>query len=202
MHKEFNFEKRRKLFHVSSIIVPIIYAYCSKSAILTILLPVTILTVYFDAIRHYNHKIGALINILFINLMRTSESSGTFKLSGISYMMSGFLFSAVLFPKQLTITSWFILIFSDAIASLVGTKIGKIRIYNKTFEGSIAFFLSAAFISIIYSFYIGYVINIINIIMTCLVTTLVELYSKKINLNDNLLIPVSYCLIASILNIS
>lgn len=170
--------------------------------LLIVLFPLTIIATYFDVSRHYNYQVKSIVNNLFGNIMRKSELSGSFRLSGVTYMMSGFLLSATFFSKELAITSWFILIISDTIASLVGIKLGSIKVNEKTIEGSIAFFASAVFISIICYFYISYNTSFMTILISCLITTLIELYSEEININDNLLIPIGYCLVTYILNIA
>jgi len=124
--------------------------------------------------------------------MRTEEESGSFRLSGASFMMLGFFLSALFFSKGLAITAWLVLIVSDALAALVGVRIGT-RMYNgKSMEGSTAFLISAILIGIIGHFFIGYNTSFLVIIISALITTAIEFYSWKFYMNDNLLIPVAY----------
>jgi dolichol kinase len=124
--------------------------------------------------------------------MRESEESGTFRLSGTTYMMGGFFLSALFFSKELAITSWLILIISDPLAALVGIKIGTRKINDKTLEGCAAFLISSLFISILSYYFLKFNTSFFVIVVSCVITTLLEFYSKKINVNDNFLIPLGY----------
>lgn len=197
----FNFEVKRKAFHLYGIILPVLYLFLSKLFMVLLLFFITPCVLYLDISRHYNYKIKDITNKIFSRLMREKEASGSFVLSGASFMITGFFLTSLFFPKGLAITSWFILLICDSIASLVGIKIGAHKINNKSIEGSIAFLSSAIFISILCYFYIGYSSSFLNILISCLATTAVELYSEKINADDNLLIPVTYCISTSLLNL-
>jgi dolichol kinase len=195
-----NFEIRRKIFHLQSLVFPLFYLFISKTIAALLLLVLTGIVLYLDISRHYNPKIRNCVDKFFANLMRKPEKSGSFGLSGASFMITGFLISGLLFPKNLAITSWFILIISDALAAIVGIKIGT-KIYNgKTLEGSSAFLSSAILISIICHIFIGYKTSFVVIIISSLATTTVEFYSNKPYFNDNLLIPITYGLSTIIFN--
>lgn len=200
MSKDLSFEEKRKIFHVSGLIFPLIYLFISKFQLLLGLFFILAVTIVFDTSRHYNPKIKYLVDRFFSKIMRETEQSGTFKLSGISYMLTGLFFSALFFSKELAITSWLILIISDPIATLVGMKIGTQKFYGKTLEGSCAFLISAIFISILSYFFIGFNTSFLGLIISCLATTALEFYAKKINIDDNLLIPLGYGITTSLLN--
>ena len=197
--ENFHFELHRKLFHGCSIIFPLMYLFIPRMYISIFLLMLLILTIYIDFSRHLRLDIRSFVDKFFGRLIRASEAHGTFKLSGASFMMAGFFITAVLFPKTLTITSWLILIISDPLATLVGIKIGKQTQTGKSIEGSVAFLGSAILIGIVCYIFIGYHTSFFIIIISCICTTLVEYYSKLINIDDNLLIPLTYALSTSIL---
>ena len=200
MSKDLNFEKKRKIFHVSGLIFPLIYLFLSKFQLLLALFLIIAITIVFDTSRHYNPKIKLLVDRFFSNIMREAEQSGTFKLSGLSYMLAGLFLSALLFPKDLAIASWLVLIIADPVATLVGMKIGTKEFYGKTLEGSCAFLAAAIFISIMTYFFIGFNTSFFVIILSCLSTTALEFFAKKINVDDNLLIPLGYGLSTILLN--
>lgn len=200
MSKDLNFEKKRKIFHVSGLIFPLIYLFISKIQLLLALFLIIAITIVFDTSRHYNPKIKLLVDRFFSNVMREAEQSGTFKLSGLSYMLAGLFLSALLFPKDLAIASWLVLIIADPVATLVGMKIGSQKFYGKTLEGSCAFLVAAIFISIMTYFFIGFSTSFLVIILSCLSTTALEFFAKKINVDDNLLIPLGYGFSTILLN--
>lgn len=197
----FSFELRRKAFHSYGIIVPLLYLLMPKSSMVLALFLLTAFVLCVDISRHYNCKIKALTDKIFAKLMRKKEQSGSYNLSGASFMISGFFLTSLFFSKELAITGWFILIISDSAASLIGVKIGTIKINGKSLEGSMAFFSSAIFISIFCYCYIKYNASFLTILISCFVTAMAELYSAKINIDDNLLIPITYCMSISLLNL-
>ena len=195
-----NFEIRRKIFHLHSLIFPLFYLFTSKLTAMLMLLILTGIVLYLDISRHHNNKIRDFVNKFFAVLMRTQEESGSFGLSGASFMIVGFFLSGLLFPKNLAITAWLVLIISDSLAAIVGVKIGT-KLYNgKTMEGAIAFLSSAILIGIICHVFIGYKTSFLVIIISGLITTAIEFYANKPYLNDNLLIPLTYGLSTVIFN--
>ena len=76
------------------------------------------------------------------------------------------------------------MILSDPIASLVGRSFGKFKLVGeKTLEGSIVFFIITAIVLINFEF------TSFKVMFVASGATLIELFSKEINIDDNLLIP-------------
>ena len=187
-----NFEIRRKAFHLCSIIFPILYLFLSKFTMSLFLLLLACFTLYVDIYRHYAGNIKWLINKFFAKLLRPEEKKSRLSITGSVYMAFGFLISCVFFSKSLAITSWLILIISDCCASIIGVHYGHPLPNGKSYIGSLAFFVSAVLISILSYFLIGYSTNFLIIIISSFLTTLVEFFSKQINVDDNLAIPIIY----------
>ncbi|WP_250310805.1 diacylglycerol/polyprenol kinase family protein [Rickettsia endosymbiont of Oedothorax gibbosus] len=191
--KIFKFEIQRKTFHLYSLIIPLFYLFSSKLIITTLLFLLTACVLYIDIARNYNLYIKKFTDRFLRKFMRPEERSGSFRLSGSSFMAIGFFLTALLFSKGLAISSWLILIIADCLAALVGTKLGKPLENGKSLEGSIAFLISAIFISMLVYFFIGYHTSFTVIIISSVVTTIGEFYAKDLLINDNLLIPLTYC---------
>lgn len=196
---DLSFEIRRKTFHLYGLIFPIFYLVIAKFWMVFLLSLLTCVVLYLDICRHYNTQIQIWTNKIFARFMRKSEQSGSFALSGASFMICGFFITSLCFSKGLVITSWLILIIADPAASLVGIIVGHHAISGKSLEGALAFMICAVFCSLLGSFYIGYQASLINILASCLMTTIIELYAKKIRVDDNLLIPLTYCSATSML---
>jgi dolichol kinase len=196
-----DFEIKRKLFHLSSIIFPIGYMLISKITMCAILVIITTITLYLDTSRHHNKKIKGVIEKFFGKILRLEEKTGSSTLSGSSYMALGMLISCLLFTKGLTITSWLILVISDCFAALIGMKFGTPLLNGKSFVGAMVFFVSAIFISIISYFAIGYNTSFFIIIISSFLTSFVEFFSGQLKINDNLSIPLTYCFSTVILGL-
>jgi dolichol kinase len=133
-------EVRRKLMHTWPIIIPMGYRFLPKETALIIMLPICAGFVFCDVFRHMHDGFKSIFDrCITIHFLREHEKYG---LIGSSYFIFGALLSIIIFPKPVAIASLYILIICDALAAIVGTGWGKIRIFKKSLEGSIAFFIS------------------------------------------------------------
>ena len=184
-------EVRRKIMHTWPIIIPIAYRFVSKDTALMIMLPICAFYVFCDIFRHFHEGFRQLFDrIITVHFLREHEKNG---LIGSSYFIFGALLAIILFPKPVTIASLYILIVSDAMAAIVGTGWGRTRIFAKSLEGSIAFFVSGVVIVLLalqdkplwgeaaIRDHLGWGI------LAVLGATLVELFPS--GLDDNLTIP-------------
>ena len=198
---ELNFEIQRKVFHLCSLIFPIAYLFIPKMIMALTLAVIAGITLYLDISRHYNPKIKGLIKNIFGKIIREEEDSGQFVLSGASYMALGFLVSCLLFSKGLAITSWLVLIVSDCFAAIVGMKYGSPLFNGKSYAGAFSFFISSVLISVMTYFIIGYSTSFVIILISSLVTTIVEFFSDQIKVNDNFSVPLTYALVTFVLSL-
>jgi dolichol kinase len=137
-------EIRRKTMHTWPIIIPILYRFVPKDTALMIMLPICAFYVFCDIFRHFHEGFKQLFDrVITVHFLREHEKNG---LIGSSYFIFGALLSIILFPKPVTIASLYILIVSDTMAAIVGTGWGKTRVFAKSLEGSIAFFISGTII--------------------------------------------------------
>jgi dolichol kinase len=133
-------EIRRKIMHLYPIAIPIVYHYISRETALMILIPIGACYVFFDILRHFHQGFKKVFDrVITSNFLREHEKYG---LIGSSYFVFGAVLSIILFPKEVAIASLYILIICDAVAGIVGSSWGRVRIFGKTLEGSIAFFIS------------------------------------------------------------
>ncbi len=196
-----DFEIRRKLFHLCSIIFPVIYLFTPKIIMVATLAVIAGFVIYLDISRHYKPKIKEFIEKFLGKFLRFDEQNGQFVLSGSSYMALGFLLSCALFSKGLAIAAWLVLIVADCFAAIVGMKFGSPLFNGKSFAGSAAFFMSSFLISIVVYFIYDFSTNFLIIIMSSFITTLVEFFSDQIKINDNFSIPMTYGLSTVILGL-
>jgi len=194
----YNLELKRKIFHCTSIIFPTIYLFSTKLNMVILLMLCTGFVLSMDISRHYNNTIQELVDKLFTNIMRPEEISGSFKLSGVSYMFLGFFITCVLFSKGTAISAFLVLIISDSAAAIVGKHLGTPSKNGKSIEGSIAFFVTALLIGMLSYTFQAYHATFSSIVIASIAGTLVEYYSSIIKLNDNLTIPITYGMVVSI----
>jgi dolichol kinase len=85
--------------------------------------------------------------MIFGFLLRKHEKDGRKKnLNGATYVFISALLGVIIFPKVLFLTAFPILIISDSTAALIGRKFGKHKLFAKSLEGTLAFFISASIV--------------------------------------------------------
>lgn len=176
----------RKLVHLSSTAVPLTYCYASREFMLAALSILTTIALGAELLRARHSGCRAFIDRWLGKIIRGRETS---TMTGATYVMLGCLLSVVLFPRKVAIAALLFLSISDALASLIGIKFGRARLFGKSLAGSTAFLVSA--VAIVHFVqpappWIG--------IAGALTATVVEALPLKLAgrmLDDNLTIPLS-----------
>ena len=170
----------RKIVHLATLSIPIGYTMLPKETVITIVLPLFLGFLIVDLLRHYYSGMTSLFQRYFLGTVLRERERNT--LMGSTY----FLFSSILvilfFPKPIAIVSLLFLILSDTAAAIVGKGIGRVGIFEKTLEGSLAFLLSSLLIVWVYPD-----LNRFWGSLAALGATLIELL--PIRVDDNLTIP-------------
>ena len=117
--------------------------------------------------------------------MRVAEER---KLSGATYLLAGAWITIYFFEKDIAVIALLLVSISDAAAAIVGTAYGKVHLWQKTLEGSTAFFASTGLIMIAMRN-----LSVEQMLVGLFVGTLVELL--PIPVNDNLTLPIITALV-------
>ena len=142
--ESYRIEVIRKAIHFSSLSIPLCYYYTPRTVALTVLLPLAGAFILVDLGRYSYRPVEMWFGRTFGRLLRSHESDRNRKrLNGATYVLFAAALTVLIFPKFIAVSSLFILIISDTIAALVGKRFGKHTLFNKSWEGTIAFFLSA-----------------------------------------------------------
>ena len=176
----FNNEVYRKLFHISSLIIPLVYLFIDFTYFIIFLF---ILTILLLSMNLTYSKIIDLLNskINFDFIIRDYEKNS---LWSASYMIITFFFISLIFSKDIVILSMFIGSISDPLAALFGQKFGRIKlIHNKTLEGTYIFIISSFLIACSFASFISTYLLII-----CILIALTELITPM--KYDNVTIPI------------
>lgn len=196
MKRELHFEVRRKSFHLLCLIFPFVYVLLRPYQMQAVLIVITAIAIILDTSRHYSTSVDSLVQKTLGHIIRPHEKSGSFSLSGSSYMALGFLLSSLIGEKEIVIASWCVLAVADTMASLMGIYFTSGN--GKSMIGTISFFLSAVIVSILAFEYQVYEIKPFGILIASLTATLFEYFSKTIKIDDNLSIPVIFVLAYSL----
>jgi dolichol kinase len=181
----------RKLIHLCSLSIPIIYYFITKEAAIIILSILTFLALFIDLSRYFSSGFGKMFYKIFGFLLRQHEVDAKKKnLNGATYVLLSALISVIIFPKIIFVTAFPILIVSDSLAALIGRKYGKHKFLSKSLEGTLTFFISASIVVLFTPKIDGRMTEYIIGIFAALVGTFAENLSFGFA-DDNLTIPLS-----------
>ncbi|MDY0362910.1 MAG: hypothetical protein RBR08_15790 [Desulforegulaceae bacterium] len=195
----------RKLLHLFALSMPVgiyylpVYFSLSKWFPAVFLGIIFILSLTIEILRFKSAFIQKLFLKFFGSMMRKKEE---FSITGSTYIIcSGFLCSLIFVNRpEIAFISLFSFILADAAAALVGIEFGKIKIRNKSLEGSLACFFTA--FVLIYFLFPGFTLVMENFkgsfslkasAKISFLIALLEFYSLKFfkfEINDNLYVPV------------
>jgi dolichol kinase len=182
-------ELLRKTIHLTSLSIPVVYYFISSETAAIILAILAGIALMIDLTRYFSPGVGKIFYKIFGFLLREHEIDEKKRnLNGATYVLISALIGVLIFPKVIFITAFSILIISDSLAALVGRKFGRTKFLSKSFEGTLAFFISACIV-ILFTPKIGnfpeeFLIGFAG----ALVGALVENLSFKL-IDDNLSIP-------------
>jgi dolichol kinase len=187
---DYKAEIARKAIHFCSLSIPIIYYFIERDRALQILVPITLAFLTVDLLRYYHKPTADLFYKVFRFMLRKHELDHSSKrLNGATNVLVAATICVIVFPKLIVLTAFPILIISDSVAALFGRRFGRRKFLQKSFEGSLAFFLFALIV-ICFTPKIDHSMNEYFIgAVAALVGTIVEAGSWKID--DNLSIPLS-----------
>ncbi|MFV0626298.1 MAG: diacylglycerol/polyprenol kinase family protein [Alphaproteobacteria bacterium] len=197
--KKYKKEIYRKLLHLSSLWIPFFIYFANQIIVIATL---SVLLIGNIAIEYSNYKrqgiIRKYLGYFICKLSRSFElKKCNIRFSGSVFVLLASLLSVILFTKEIAAFSVYIMLISDTAAALFGKAFGKTKIYDKkSLEGSLAFFTSA----IISSMFLDKLIPFsYSVILACLLATILEIYSKKLKLDDNLSVTLTVGIILTLL---
>jgi dolichol kinase len=187
----------RKGIHLISLSIPITYSFVTKEFALSLLIPITILSIIFDFASRENNKFRYYYHKIFGKMLRPHEYYDVFTLNGASWVFITAVLCILVFPKLIMVTGFSILIVSDVSSALIGRRYGKHKLFiRKSWEGTAAFWVSAFMVIIV----IGLLLNapwtfFLFGFIAAFVGGFAEAIAPIIKMDDNITIPVSIGLV-------
>lgn len=182
----------RKMIHLSSVLISILYAYSDQATVLWVLVPMTVISIFFDYGRHYSKILNKFVNVVFGSILREHEKDSSRKLlSGATYVLISAILCIVIFPKVIAITAFTILIICDTAGALLGRRFGKHPFFDKSLEGTTAFVLTGIVVVFLTPKISSEVGEIAIGIAGVIVSGIIEAASTRLKLDDNFSIPLS-----------
>ena len=133
-------EVQRKAVHLSFILIPLIYHYglLPKPFIVRGLLLAILVSIAIELVRLHDARVRRLFVLLFRDLLRHHEHK---QLLGSTYLLIAAVLTIELFSEPIAVAALGALILGDTAAALVGKTLGRVKIFGKSLEGSLAFFV-------------------------------------------------------------
>ncbi|MBC7421656.1 MAG: hypothetical protein H7328_13085 [Bdellovibrio sp.] len=155
---------------------------------MTILGLLWVMFVPVDIIRQNNKLVNKNLTQMFRPIMRSSELN---RLAGTTYLLTGVILIALIFNRGIVSISLLFLAFADPLASYIGIKYGKDKIFgHKSVQGFMAAFVVCA--TVCY-FFLSYNHITQHLIIASLLAGMVGAVSELIplaKLDDNFTMPV------------
>ena len=173
----------RKLWHLfGGSLFPILALFIPKGTLLITLGAITAIFVTWEIVRFISPSVNRwMVSHLGVILKREEG----FRPTGSTYLLLASLIVFLLFEKYVAIASLLFLSIGDLMATVIGEKFGKRRVFNKSLEGSLACLVSCLLIGMVMT-RVGPVMVLPVAIVGAVTATMVELL--PIPADDNLTI--------------
>lgn len=137
-------EVKRKIAHVSSGLIGVPFGLWIErayglDALMGVLFVALLIALVFD---YFRNEFGVTIHLLKF-LQRKREIR---HLHAATLTLMATLISLIFFPRDVVLAALFMFFLGDAVAALVGKKWGRIKIGNKSLEGSVAMLIVCLFV--------------------------------------------------------
>ena len=165
------------------------YVLAPEMVSYTILAISVLLFLPMDFLRHRYPALNDWVIHALKPIMRTNEIH---KMAGTTYLLSGVCIVAALFPRPVVALTLLFLAFADPIASFVGIKYGKDKVFgHKSIQGFMAAFAVCALATAVFLFYYNTPFDrvIVVSLLAGLIGALAELVPVG-KLDDNFTLPV------------
>jgi diacylglycerol kinase (CTP) len=180
----------RKIWHMSGVFgMFLAYVLLPENVSLIILAVAVVLFLPIDFLRHRYPALNDWMVHAFKPIMRTHEIH---KIAGTTYLLTGVSLVVLLFPRPIVALTLLFLAFADPIASFIGIKYGKDKIFgHKSIQGFMAAFVVCAIATAIYLTYYNIMLDRVIVIslLAGLIGALAELVPIA-KIDDNFTLPV------------
>ena len=183
--KDYRHEVYRKGIHLSSLWIPAVIYFGGTlvaSSIFLLLIAGELLLEYGNYKKWRWARI--LFSLPFLPVLRSSERQHQhFTVTGGVYVLASSLLCTLLFSNTVAAISITVMLISDTLAALVGKAVGQRKIYkNKSLEGSVAFFVSALIIMMLFNPLRTFTYASV---IACFAAMFMELFEQWFELDDN-----------------
>ena len=179
-------EMKRKSVHLVAIVIPLGYCFLSQKFAITGVALATMGFIIFDFFKIKNRTFRKLVFRFLSDMFRHKE---VHYFTASAFILFSSLICILFFNRWVAVISITYIVIGDVFAAILGRLYGKHKVYgNRSLEGTLAFFLSAAAFTSAMWFVPYDVIPVYYRIAGALLAALVELVIPQID--DNLSVPI------------
>ncbi|HPI39305.1 MAG TPA: hypothetical protein PLJ21_00775 [Pseudobdellovibrionaceae bacterium] len=180
----------RKIWHMGAVfLLFILYRLIPETMTPYFFGVLAFIAVAIDALRLRSPLMNDLVMAIFKPLMRASEVKGY---AGTTFLLTGVFIIVLAFPKVVVSLTLLFLAFGDPIASFIGIRYGKDKIFgHKSIQGFIAAFVVCLLITLSY-FYVREIMSnrlFVVSLISGMIGALAELIPIS-KIDDNLSLPI------------
>ncbi len=182
-----NKENKRQMVHAAGILFVLLAYFMERWMAIALFIDIVLFFfLYGELVRTTKKGI-----IGFRHKVLVMERKGTRPFFGAFLFYLGCLIAFILFPTKIATAVCCMLAIGDSLSTIIGMRFGRVKIYNnRTLEGSVAFFVSAALVSLVFIDFRLALIGAFVGMLTELFGSSTKLKNKHWFLDDNLLIPI------------
>jgi dolichol kinase len=186
--------KRRKFFRIGAgIVFPLVYYFSPNKIIVEMLLLYLLgIMTTLEVMRYISPNLWRTIAEHSKGILKVRQGM----ITGTTALLISNIIVIAFFNKQVAIVSLVYMLFGDTASAVIGTKYGKVKIGDKSLEGSLAFFITTMVIALIFSQWTGIHIHLIILIFGAIAATITE--ALPIEINDNLTVALAAAIVMQI----
>jgi glycerol-3-phosphate acyltransferase PlsY len=158
----------------------IFYMKKDEKTSLTLVGSIVLFFLLLDLVRLFSRR----INVFFFNKVKRVYKQKEYKnFSSITIFLFAFFLTVLLFEKNIAILAGSFLTFGDFFSKFFGIRFGRTRLFEKTFEGSLAHFNACLISGYIFLHFISFPLPFYAYLVGALVASISE--ALPIGINDN-----------------
>jgi glycerol-3-phosphate acyltransferase PlsY len=184
---------KRGLFHMfAGLTIPVATLFLPRMVMIIAVGAVTLIFLLIEVLRWKNPAVNRLFLLILKAVLRKEETS---RLTGASYMLIASLLAVSVFQRDIAVLALSFLAVGDPLATIIGRRWGRKRLFGKTLEGDLACLVSCIVIGFVFQ-QVGVAVPGTIILLGALSATVAQAVSLPIN--DNLTIPLFAGLIMTV----
>jgi len=165
-----------------AMIFPTLYIFLDKKITLIIIGAVALPFLILDISRLSLHQFNQLLYRSAVEIFRRQEKK---KFSSIAIFFVACFLTVAIFPKTLAITAISFLVLGDIASKFFGLQFGRVKLFERTLEGSLAYFLTCLLVGFFFSLFLN--LNLWTILLGSLAAATAEVL--PFGIDDNFTVP-------------